>query len=381
MSQVAIVGPIHPLRGGIALHTARWAAALRTAGHSVQVISWQRQYPAVFFPGRSQLDPGKPVCDLGEPPPRDVLDSVGPGTWRSAADEIIAAGAEVAVLQRWHPFFAPALASVARRLRRAGVRVVWMVHNVRPHEGGAALALFPLVRLGYAREDICLTHSASQARVLEEIGVRGVIRTIAHPAPARAPEYDAARARRELELPVEGSVFLFFGYVRAYKGVDVLLDALARLPREDASWCAVVAGEWYIDRAAAEGRLARDGLDQRVRLLDRFLPEDEVGRLFAAASIVVLPYRSGTQSGVVPQAWAHGRPVITTRVGSVADTVVEGETGLVVAPEDPAALAAALGQVLDGASFSPQAIAQSHAAASWEPLVAAVADVAAGTPA
>ncbi|MFP6662699.1 MAG: glycosyltransferase [Deltaproteobacteria bacterium] len=371
MSRIALLGPIHPLRGGIALHTARFAAALRADGHVVRVVSWRRQYPAAFFPGRSQLDPGPPVCDLGEPPPEAMLDSIGPRSWGRVARALAAWQPEFVVLQRWHPFLAPALAWVARCLRRQGAKVVWMVHNARPHEGRAGL-WGPILRIGYKAEDLCLTHAASEAVALRGLGVRAAIRTIPHPAPATAPPLDPVAARAALGLPAEGIVFLFFGYVRPYKGVDLLIKALALLTQRPEPWTAVIAGEWYMDRAPAERALAAGGLVERVRIGNRFLPEDELGELFAAASVVVLPYRSGTQSGVVPQAFAHGRPVVVTQVGSVADAVEEGVTGFVVPPENARALADALGLILDGVRFSRAAIEAAHGAASWVPLAHAV---------
>ncbi|MEO2167341.1 MAG: glycosyltransferase family 4 protein, partial [bacterium] len=357
--------------GGIALHTARFATALRAEGHAVRVVSWRRQYPAALFPGRSQIDPGEPVCDLGTPLPEALLDSLSPRSWGRAAHALAAWQPEFVVIQRWHPFFAPALAWVARRLRQCGAQVVWMVHNARPHEGPAGL-WGPLLRLGYAGEDLCLTHAASEAGALRGLGVHAEVRTIPHPAPAAAPRLDSAAARARQGLPTGGIVFLFFGYVRPYKGVELLIEALALLADRPEPWTAVIAGEWYMDRAPTQRALAADCLTERVRILDRFLPEDEVAELFAAASVVVLPYRSGTQSGVVPQAFAHGRPVVVTQVGGVADNVQDGATGFVVPPDEARALAEALGRILDGARFSAAAIEAAHGKASWTPLARAV---------
>ena len=378
--RLAIVGPLHPLRGGIALHTAEMASAARARGHEVRVLSYSRLYPKAFFPGRSQLDPDPDSAAGAAVERAALLDSCLPWTWPRAAAWLAAWAPDVVVLQRWHPFFAPALATVAARLRAQGTRVVWMVHNARPHEGRAA-PWRPLLKLGIRADDACLTHAESELAALRELGVRAVLRRTTHPAPATlASPADPVAARRTLRIPDDEVVFLFFGYVRGYKGVDVLLDALRRLAVQGPPWRAIIAGEWYIDRAAADRAVADPPLAGRVELVDRYLSAEDAARYFAAATVVVLPYRSGTQSGVVPLAYAYGRGVITTRVGGLAEAVRVGESGVLVPPEDPEALAAALEDVRRGRRFATQAIARALARCGWGEFVAVLEDVAAPAP-
>lgn len=376
--RLAIVGPLHPLRGGIALHGAEMAIAARRRGHEVRVLSYARLYPTIFFPGRTQLDPDPEPALLQGIERAALLDSCLPWTWRRAAGWLAKAAPDVVVLQRWHPFFAPALATVAAHLRRRGTRVVWMVHNARPHEGRPG-PWRPLLTLGLAPEDHCLTHAGSERDALRALGVRSDVRHVAHPAPAAltVERADPVAARRALGIADDEVVFLFLGYVREYKGVDVLLDALARLAPDGPRWRAIVAGEWYVDRAAADRAIARPPLAGRVVLDDRYLPVTDVARDLAAATVVVLPYRSGTQSGVVPLAYAHGRGVITTRVGGLAEAVRDGESGLLVPPADPVALAAVLERVRHGLRFSADALAAARARAGWDALVAVLEEIAA----
>ena len=368
--RLAIVGPLHPLRGGIAVHGAEMAVAARAAGHEVRVLSYARLYPSIVFPGRTQLDPDPEPAALRGIERRARLDSCLPWSWPRAAGWLASWRPDVVVLQRWHPFFAPALATVARALRRRGTRVVWMVHNALPHEG-SPLLWRPLAKLGYAAGDICLTHAESERDALAALGVPSAIRRVPHPAPAvttvsRAVE---AEARASLGLADGELLFLFVGYVREYKGVDVLLAALARLGAAGAPWRAVIAGEWYVDRDAADRSIASPPLAGRVRIDDRYLPAEEVARYMAAATAVVLPYRSGTQSGVVPLAYAHGRGVVTTRVGGLPEAVREVETGLLVAPDDVSGLAAALERIRQGQRFDPAAIDAMCACTRWDAFV------------
>lgn len=365
MIRLAIVGPIHPLRGGIAQHTTGIVAAARERGHEVAVFSYARQYPGFLFPGRTQWDeePSPPEASVGV---TASIDSVDPRSWRRSAHDVDAFAPDVVLVQRWHPFFAPALAVIARRVRPRA-RIAWMVHNAKPHEGGVPWG--PLLRLGYRSEDVCLVHARAEEGALRALGVDADVRHVPMPAPRQARRVDVADARKRLELEADQVVFLFFGHVRPYKGVEVLLEALASLPAAGPPWSAILAGEWYVDRAPATARVESADLRERVRIIDRFLSREEMDDVFGASTAVVLPYLSGTQSAVAPLAFAYGRPVVTTRVGGLPEIVAEGETGLLVPPGDPAALAGALEEIRRGAAFSPEAIARAHARASFAAIV------------
>src|SRR5581483_2433655 len=284
-------------------------------GHDVRVVSYRRLYPPLVFPGRSQLEPGAAPPAASDAGALHAIDSLAPPSWAAAGRALAGFRPDVVVVQRWHPFFQPALAAVVARARRGGARIAWMVHNAEPHEG-RSWPWRPIALLGMRDSDLYLTHAASEAARLAALGMHGAVRVLTHPAPASLAERsDPASARRALGIADGEVVFLFFGYVRRYKGVDVLLDALARLPEAGPPWRAIVAGEWYVDRAAADAAIGRRPLAGRVTILDRYVANDELARLFAAATAVVLPYRAGTQSGVVPLAFAHARPVIATAVG------------------------------------------------------------------
>jgi len=368
VSRLALVGPVHPLRGGIAQHTAGIALEARRRGHDVRVFSYRRLYPKILFPGRTQLDPGAAPMGVPREVVSESIDSIAPRSWLETAREVAACRPNAVFLQRWHPFFAPPLALVARRARRDRIPIVWLVHNARPHEG-AGWPWGPLLTLGFDPRDTCIVHAEGERATLAALGVDSPVRLLPMPTPSRVARIERAEARRRFGLADDVVVFLFVGHVRRYKGVDVLLEALARLPAEGRAWCAIIAGEWYVDREPAIERARLPPLAGRVRIDDRFLPEHDLSAYLSAADAVVLPYRAGTQSAVVPLAYAHGRPVVTTRVGGIAEALREGETGLLVPPEDPAALAAALDRVRRGHPFSAAAIAEAHARASFEPFL------------
>jgi glycosyltransferase involved in cell wall biosynthesis len=222
--------------------------------------------------------------------------------------------------------------------RRAGAVTVLLAHNLVPHER-RPLDRF-LTGLVLRQSDGFLVASEAVEKELRELVPGARARRVLHPVYAQyAATESRAAARAALDL--SGDVLLFFGFVRPYKGLDTLLDALPIiLARRPATL--VVAGEFYEPIAPYRERVHALGLDARVRFLDRYLPDEDVRRLLAAADVCVLPYRSATQSGVLQVAYGAGCPVIATRVGGLPEFVAEGVSGLLVPPEDPPALAQAV---------------------------------------
>jgi glycosyltransferase involved in cell wall biosynthesis len=361
--RVALVGPLAPWRGGLAQYLGLLGDAL--ARHAdVLGVTFTRQYPGMLFPGRSQLDPHAARPGF---PVEAMLDSIGPASWRRVARRLEAFSPGAVILKWWMPFFAPSFASSVGPARRAGSRVVLVCDNLVPHERrpfDRALTDWML-----RNSDGYLVMSESVERDLDLLKPGAPRRRVAHPLYA---QFDGGRYTREsarARLGLEGDVALFFGYIRHYKGLDVLLRAWPAV-RAKRPVTLVVAGESY-EPLAPYDRLARAaGGEPGVRMLTRYAADDEVEALFKAADVVVLPYRSATQSGVTHVAYALGKPVITTDVGGLAETVRPGETGLVVPAEDPAALAAAVLKFFDEGLAAPLArgVAALRAALSWERL-------------
>jgi glycosyltransferase involved in cell wall biosynthesis len=365
--RVALLGPLAPWRGGLAQYLQRLG---ETLARDAEVRGWTftRQYPGFLFPGTGQLDPATPRAAF---PVRATLDSIGPWTWRATARALERFAPGAVILKWWMPFFAPSFASAVGPLRRRGTRVVLVCDNLVPHERrpfDTALSRWML-----RNSDGYLVMSDAVERDLDRLKPGAPRRRVAHPLYAQFDRgrYDRASARAALGLPADGEVALFFGFVRRYKGLDTLLEAWPAVrARRDATL--VVAGEFYEDPAPYRALAAAAGGERAVRLLERYLPDDEVEACFRAADVVVLPYRSATQSGVTHVAYALGVPVITTDVGGLAETVTPGATGLVVPPGDPAALAAAVVRYFEDAAGPAMRahIATLRDALSWERLAA-----------
>lgn len=388
--RLALIGPSAPLRGGIAQYHDRLAAALAARGHEVRRISYRRLYPRLLFPGRTQYatEDAAPAAtpDALLTPPAPLLDSIGPRSWLRTANA--ARDADAALFEWWHPFFGPAFAAVATLLRRRGVPTLAFCHNLEPHEpmpGGRVLA-----RVALGRAAGFLVHADADAARLRARYPSRPVTVVAHPAePPPCPHRDAAsvehdpaaaRARRDacgaaLGLPPAAHRLLFFGYVRAYKGLPTAIEALAALPRDVQL---VVAGEIYHHDAGFYRVMAeRLGVADRLVILDRFLATAEVGCCFGAADVVVLPYWSASQSGVAPLAMAYGRAVVASAVGGIPALVHAGETGLLVPPRDPAALATALATALEHAVAWGAAAAVAARALTWDAAAQAVEELAA----
>jgi len=331
----ALVGPFPPYRGGIAHFHASTRRILEARGHRVSAWSFSRQYPGLLFPGKSQFEPGED----GSAAALRVLDTVNPWTWFSASRRIAAGAPDAVVFAYWMPFFAPALGTVARRLAPRS-RILALVHNALPHErrpGDRALGRWFLSR---CHGLVCFSDAVGKD--LRGLGLDAPLRRLHHPVyDVFGAPVERVAARRRLGLSPDGPVALFFGYVRRYKGLDVLIEALPRILCAHPELTLVVAGEFYEDEAATRARIAELGLGERVHLHADYIPQEEVTTFFSAADVVVQPYVSGTQSGVAQVAFHFERPMILTEVGGLAE-VVGDDAGLVVPPSDPEALAAAV---------------------------------------
>ncbi len=336
--RIALVGPVAPWRGGLAQYLALLGESLMSRAE-VRGVTFTRQYPGFLFPGETQLDP-----QAARPrfPVEALLDSIGPWSWRRTAAHLERFAPGAVILKWWMPFFAPSFASSVGPLRRRGTRVILVCDNLVPHEKRPFDAAF--TRWMLRNSDGYLVMSESVERDLEALKPGAPRRRVAHPLYAQFDHgrHDRASARAALGLAPDAEVALFFGYVRHYKGLDILLEAWRTVRERRPGAVLVVAGEAYEDSAPYLALAAAAGGGPAVQMRLRYAPDDEVEALFKAADVVVLPYRSATQSGVTHVAYALGVPVIITDVGGLAETVQHGETGLVTPPEDPAALADAL---------------------------------------
>jgi glycosyltransferase involved in cell wall biosynthesis len=340
-TRVALVGPLPPWRGGIADQTLRLARAMKHLGVAPRVFTFRRRYPTFLYPGpknREDLfDEGKEGFLEGLGEVRPILDGMNPFSFSSASKEILASGASLLVVPWWTAYFAPHVLLLLAGISRAapGVTKLLLCHNVFDHERNPLKSA--LTRAVLRRADRFVVQNARSAGEILSERPDARVDVIPHPSEPRAVIPDRAAARARLGVPADVPLFLFSGFLRPYKGWDVLLEAFAAARRGVPEAQLVLAGEAW---GAARDVPARAPAGVRLEL--RYLSEDERALWFAACDAVVCPYRQATGSGIAADALAFSRPVIGSAVDGLAGIVEEGRSGLLVPPGDAGALAAAM---------------------------------------
>lgn len=362
--RLVLVGPAYPLRGGISHYNSSLFQEL-SRRHEVEAVSFTHLYPGFLFPGTSQFDRGEDVFGIGA---RALIHPTSPLSWRRAASEIARSRPRAVIFQWWHSFFAPAYRSIASRLARSHeARLLVCCHNVFPHERPPRL-LRPLeerlVRAAMRRFDGALVHSPQEAERLRAVAPGLAVRSEPHPAYGFYSRWASGRRAREGPLRL-----LYFGTVRRYKGLEVLLRALPSVA-ERVDVQVTVAGEFYVDQEPLRRIVTEGGLEERVDWRNRYIPNEEVAELFESADLVVVPYLRATQSGVIGVAYEFGVPVVASDIEGLAGAVREGETGLLASPGDASGLAEAIVRFAreDDPDRYRRAIASLRAELSWARL-------------
>jgi glycosyltransferase involved in cell wall biosynthesis len=330
--KIAIVGPAFPYKGGGAHHTSELAHRLAAAGHEVTLESWKAQYPSFLYPGEQTISTPEGVPFPGT---RRALAWYRPDGWFRTGRRL--RSFDLVVLVALSPVQVPAYLGMAYGLGRqdGGPRLVALCHNVLPHERKPYDV--PLMRRLLRRADGALVHSAQQAQLARDLAPGTPVVTAGLPAHLPTPG-GQERPVYPGEAAEPANHLLFFGMVRPYKGLDVLLRALAEI--DDVSL--TVAGEFWGGVDETRALISSLGLDARVELRPGYVPGSDVPGLFAGADALVLPYRTATASQNVFMAYEHGVPVIATRAGTLADHVRDGIDGVLCEADDVASLTDAL---------------------------------------
>jgi len=370
-TSIILVGLTHPFRGGIAHYTTMLYNALEKE-HSVSLISFTRLYPGFLFPGTTQFDQSQIIFCVDN---KRIIDSVNPLSWLKAFFKIKGQRSRLVVFQWWHPFFGLCLGTLSRLLKLfTHQKVIFICHNLIPHEGHWTDRL--LTRYALASANKLLVHSENDKEHAKRIFPRTDIVCHPHPPYEQFRLHGLSQSEARTRLSVEGNILLFFGYVRPYKGLQYLVEALPKV-LEEMDVTLLIAGEFYDERQRYFEIITALGLATRVRVIDKYIPNEEVEIYFTACDLVILPYVSGTQSGIVQIAYSFCKPVVCTRVGGLPEVVVEGKTGFVVNPEDPHALAGAILTFYGSKSREdfPRHIAAYRERFGWDKLIEAITNV------
>lgn len=356
MKKIAMVGPMPPIRSGVARHTAAVARALAAREDTVlRAYGFSRQYPAFLYPGVSERSD-----DAGAPEGSDqalTIDGVNPLSWRATARAIRQWAPDLVVVPAWTFFLAPALGWIARACRRSGIECCMIVHNAFDHEAAGWKTRLNLWQL--AQADRFVTHNEALRDTLGAAFPGRRADVFPHPVFDDFPP-PAGTLPRQAALEL-----LFFGLVRPYKGLDLALEAVAQSGRRDLRL--TVAGEFWQGLDETRALIERLGIGDLVELIPRYVSDAEAAELFARADAVMLPYRSVTGSGIIPTAYHYGRAVIATDLPGLAAVVRDGETGWLSPPGEAGALAAVLRGLDRGAATRAGAAARAYGATlSWD---------------
>lgn len=328
--KVVILGTAWPYRGGLSAFNERLAQQYRQEGHEVEIVTFTLQYPSFLFPGKTQYS--------DEPAPeglkiRRMLNAINPISWWRTGRYIKRQRPQLLVTKFWLPFMAPALGTVNRVAKSKCMRRISILDNLIPHEKRFGDKMFARYFVGSVDGMVAMSRSVLADVDLFDSAHRKARAFCPHPLYDHYGQtLSAAEARGLMGVPAEGRYLLFFGFIRDYKGLDLLLDAMADSRVKERGVKLIVAGEFYGDPKPYMEQIDRLGIADRVVLHTDFIPDHEVNRYFCAADMVAQPYKSATQSGVTQIAFHFEKPMLVTRVGGLPEIVPDGKVGFVVEP-------------------------------------------------
>jgi len=336
--KILLIGPTHPFRGGIAHYTTLLCLALREH-HEVKFISFKRQYPRLFFPGKTDRDISKHPLRVDHV--NYTIDPLNPLSWLATVRLITAFQPEKLVLPWWASFWMPSFWTILTLVRsKLTCEVVFICHNVIDHESNILTKFATKTVL--SKGDRLLTHSHEETRKLQDImGKNTHVVTAFLPTFSNLGRKKFTKDAAKETLGLKGQILLFFGFVRDYKGLGVLLDAMP-IVLQTKEVTLLIVGEFWKDKDKYLRQIKDSRIASHVKIIDQYVPNEDLGAYFTAADLVVQPYLSATGSAVSQLAYGFDRPVIATKVGSLPEVIEDGINGRVVEPGDVRGLAVAI---------------------------------------
>lgn len=373
MARVIIIGPAHPLRGGLATFNQRLANAFTDQGHMCSLLSFSLQYPDFIFPGTTQYS--------SEPAPENLridtkINSINPFNWIRTGNWLKKQQADLIIVRFWLPLMGPALGTILRRARKnKKTKIICIADNVIPHEKRPGDK--PFTRYFLKSCDAFITMSEKVMSDLRLFEKTKPALLVSHPL------YDnfgailpKTEARTHLGLPANEKIILFFGFIRKYKGLDLLFEAMALPAIKNAGIRLLVAGEFYEEEKGYQEQIDLLGIREQLYLRTDFIPDSEVKYYLSAADAVIQPYRNATQSGVTPLAYHFEKPMVVTNVGGLPALVPDKKVGLVTEP-DPAAIAGGILQFYQlGEDYFIPHLREEKKKYSWDRMVSSLTQLA-----
>jgi glycosyltransferase involved in cell wall biosynthesis len=369
--KITLIGPVFPYRGGIAHFTTLLAKQLMDAGHEVQVISFKKQYPAWLYPGESDKDHSPSRLKV---PAEYLLSPLNPLSWRKTLRAIRDFQPDQVILPWWVTFWGPAFRHIIAGLKRCKIPVTMLIHNTMPHEARFFDRFLARRTLKGADRFIVMTEKEKH-RLKDLLPAADNVRVAPLPIYRDFKEKDQTRTeiRQSLGLPESQPVILFFGFVRPYKGLNILIEALSRLVENGVQAHLLTVGEFWEDKAKYLSQITSLGLEEFVHINDNYIPDDDLAPFFKAADLFAAPYVGGTQSAALKTALGFGLPVVATQI--IEDDFLKKipDRCQIVPTGDSHALAEALKSQIKEPVQSEIEI-EKLVAQSWSGMVATVTD-------
>ena len=372
--KIIIVGPAHPYRGGIAAFTDRLAAEFVAEDVDIELYTFTLQYPSFLFPGKTQYSDA--------PAPEKIkiyrkINSINPLTWIKTAKEIKAKNPDVVIFAYWMSFFAPCYAKMAKIIKKnKHSRCIGLVHNMLPHEKSLLDILFSPRFVKSMDAFAALSKSVLQD--IADLDKNNKPKLFSpHPLYDHyGDREDKLMAMSSLYLDTNYNYLLFFGLIREYKGLDLLLKAMADERIDNYPLKLVIAGEFYDKKEPYLQMIDNLNIKDKVIICDKYIPDEEVKNFFNLADMVVQPYKSATQSGVTQVAYHFEKPILVTDVGGLREIVPDGKVGYVVEPQ-PAKIADAICDFYDNEreEFFENNIIEEKKKYEWSKMTATIMDL------
>lgn len=344
--KIVIAGTAYPMRGGIAQFNALLYKYFSSSGNDVIMYSFKRQYPEFLFPGKTQYEQGEPTLKIPFNRNHIELDSVNPFNWLISGFKIAKEKPGLVIFKYWLPYFAPCFGVISFIVKLiSGSKVLFICDNVIPHERRTGDTFF--TKLAFSQADYFIVMSGTVEEDLKKFNKGKPYRLIPHPVYNIFGEKKDKTSAKEFiysEFKIDlrkDKVILFFGYVRKYKGLNFLIDALPEILKK-VNVKLLIVGEFYEDETKYREQIAHLNLENNVKVVSDFVPDEKVKYFFSACDVVILPYADATQSGIIQIAYFYDKPVIATNVGGLSEAVLDNKTGLIIKAKSSEAIAEAV---------------------------------------
>jgi glycosyltransferase involved in cell wall biosynthesis len=336
--KIIIIGPAYPYRGGPSTFVSYIYASLKEK-FDITVYNYKLLYPEFLFPGTTQYDESKDLKFIV--PSERIVNSINPFNWISTAGKIRKEKADLVIFDWWHPFFGPCHFTISLLIKnKYKNRILFITENYISHEQNKIDRILTSIGLSNASSFIALSNTV-EAELKRNFPDRKIYRSElpSFNLYSENRSFDKESCRKELGLKEEERVLLFFGYVRKYKGLDILLNALPLVLQTLPGTKLLIAGEFYDPVDNYKALITQLKLEDNVLLVNKFISNEEVGKYYTAADLNILPYRSATQSAVLNVSYSFKRPVVAADVGGLSEFIRNKETGIIVQPDSAEALA------------------------------------------